>query len=253
MPVDTARMTKVFSRPQSLTQARSTYCPGCHHGILTRIIGQTLDELEITDRTIGIAPVGCAVFAYLWYQCDALQVAHGRASAVATGVKRARPDRIVFSYQGDGDFASIGTAESIHAANRGENITVIFVNNQIYGMTGGEMAPTTLVAQHTTTTPEGRDPRTTGYPIRFSEIIAQLEAPAYVTRQALYDTKRIMDCTRAIKKAFQNQVDGKGYSLVEVLSTCPTNWHMSPLQSNQHVVNTVTKVFPLGDLVNKGA
>jgi 2-oxoglutarate ferredoxin oxidoreductase subunit beta len=253
MPVDTAGMTQVFRRPQSLTQARSTYCPGCHHGILTRIIGQTLDELEIADRTIGIAPVGCAVFAYLWYQCDALQVAHGRASAVATGVKRARPDRIVFSYQGDGDFASIGTAESIHAANRGENITVIFVNNQIYGMTGGEMAPTTLVAQHTTTSPEGRDPRTTGYPIRFSELIAQLEAPIYVTRQALYDTRRIMDCTKAIKKAFQNQVDERGYSLVEVLATCPTNWHMSPLQANQHVADTVTKVFPLGDLVNKGA
>jgi len=246
-------MTKVFSRPQSLTEARLTYCPGCHHGIITRIIGQTLDELGLTERTIGIAPVGCAVFAYLWYRCDALQVAHGRASAVATGVKRARPDRIVFSYQGDGDFASIGTAESIHAANRGENITVIFVNNQIYGMTGGEMAPTTLVDQRTTTTPEGRDPLLCGYPIRFSELIAQLEAPVYVTRQALYDTRHIMDCTKAIKKAFQNQVDGRGYSLVEVLATCPTNWHMSPVQANQHVANTVTKVFPLGDLVNKGA
>lgn len=253
MSVDTATMTQVFARPRSLTDARSTYCPGCHHGILTRIIGQTIDELGIAERTIGIAPVGCSVFAYLWYRCDALQVAHGRASAVATGVKRARPDSIVFSYQGDGDFASIGTAESIHAANRGEPITVIFVNNQIYGMTGGEMAPTTLVNQPTTTSPLGRDPRSTGYPIRFSEIIAQLEAPVYVTRQALYDTRRILDCTKAIKKAFQNQVDGKGYSLVEVLSTCPTNWHMSALQSNEHVANTVTKVFPLGDLVNKGA
>ncbi len=253
MSVDTASMTQVFARPRSLTDARSTYCPGCHHGILTRIIGQTIDELGIAERTIGIAPVGCSVFAYLWYRCDALQVAHGRASAVATGVKRARPDSIVFSYQGDGDFASIGTAESIHAANRGESITVIFVNNQIYGMTGGEMAPTTLVHQLTTTSPLGRDPRSTGYPIRFSEIIAQLEAPVYVTRQALYDTRRILDCTKAIKKAFQNQVEGKGYSLVEVLSTCPTNWHMSPLQSNEHVANTVTKVFPLGDLVNKGA
>jgi len=253
MSVDTASMTQVFARPRSLTGARSTYCPGCHHGILTRIIGQTIDELGIAERTIGIAPVGCSVFAYLWYRCDALQVAHGRASAVATGVKRARPDSIVFSYQGDGDFASIGTAESIHAANRGESITVIFVNNQIYGMTGGEMAPTTLVHQLTTTSPLGRDPRSTGYPIRFSEIIAQLEAPVYVTRQALYDTRRILDCTKAIKKAFQNQVEGKGYSLVEVLSTCPTNWHMSPLQSNEHVANTVTKVFPLGDLVNKGA
>lgn len=253
MSVDTATMTQVFARPRSLTDARSTYCPGCHHGILTRIIGQTIDELGIAERTIGIAPVGCSVFAYLWYRCDALQVAHGRASAVATGVKRARPDSIVFSYQGDGDFASIGTAESIHAANRGEPITVIFVNNQIYGMTGGEMAPTTLVDQVSTTTPEGRDPALTGYPIRFSELIAQLEAPVYVTRQALYDTRRIMDCTKAVKKAFQNQVEGKGYSLVEILATCPTNWHMTPVQANQHVANTVTQVFPLGDLVNKGA
>ncbi len=253
MPVDIARMTKVFGRPESLTQARSTYCPGCHHGIITRIIGQTIDELGIAERTIGIAPVGCSVFAYLWYRCDALQAAHGRASAVATGLKRARPDLVVFSSQGDGDFASIGTAESIHAANRGENITVIFVNNQIYGMTGGEMAPTTLVGQHTATTPDGRDPATTGYPIRFSELIAQLDAPVYVTRQALYDTRRIMDCTKAVKKAFQNQVEGRGYSLVEILATCPTNWHMSPIQSNQHVADTVTKVFPLGDLVNRGA
>jgi len=252
MPADTANMVKVFERPKSLTSARFTYCPGCHHGIITRIIGQVIDELDIADRTIGIAPVGCSVFAYLWYQCDALQVAHGRASAAATGVKRARPDRIVFSYQGDGDFASIGTAESIHAANRGENITVIFVNNQIYGMTGGELAPTTLVDQKTTTTPDGRDPSLFGYPIRFSEMIAQLDAPMYVTRQALYDTKRIRDATAAIKKAFEYQVDGKGYSLVEVLSTCPTNWRMSPTQANEHVKNVVTEVFPLGDLIDRG-
>jgi len=245
-------MVKVFERPKSLTEARFTYCPGCHHGIITRIIGQTLDELDIAERTVGLAPVGCSVFAYLWYRCDALQAAHGRASAVATGVKRARPDLIVFSYQGDGDFASIGTAESIHAANRGENITVIFVNNQIYGMTGGELAPTTLVGQKTSTTPDGRDPKLFGYPIRFSEIIAQLDAPAYVTRQALYDTKRINDATAAIRKAFEYQVAGKGYSLVEVLSTCPTNWRMSPLQSNEHVANVVTEVFPLGDLIDRG-
>ena len=252
MPTNVADMIKVFERPKSLTEARFTYCPGCHHGIITRIIGQALDELDIAERTIGLAPVGCSVFAYLWYRCDALQVAHGRASAVATGVKRARPDLIVFSYQGDGDFASIGTAESIHAANRGENITVIFVNNQIYGMTGGELAPTTLVGQKTSTTPDGRDPTLFGYPIRFSEMIALLDAPAYVTRQALYDTKRINDATAAIKKAFEYQVQGKGYSLVEVLSTCPTNWRMSPLQSNEHVANVVTEVFPLGDLIDRG-
>jgi 2-oxoglutarate ferredoxin oxidoreductase subunit beta len=252
MPTNVADMVKVFERPKSLTEARFTYCPGCHHGIITRIIGQVLDELDIAERTVGLAPVGCSVFAYLWYRCDALQVAHGRASAVATGVKRARPDLIVFSYQGDGDFASIGTAESIHAANRGENITVIFVNNQIYGMTGGELAPTTLVGQKTSTTPDGRDPKLFGYPIRFSEMIAQLDAPAYVTRQALYDTKRINDATAAIRKAFEYQVEGKGYSLVEVLSTCPTNWRMSPLQSNEHVANVVTAVFPLGDLIDRG-
>ena len=252
MPTNVADMIKVFERPKSLTEARFTYCPGCHHGIITRIIGQALDELDIAERTIGLAPVGCSVFAYLWYRCDALQVAHGRASAVATGVKRARPESIVFAYQGDGDFASIGTAESIHAANRGENITVIFVNNQIYGMTGGELAPTTLVNQKTSTTPDGRDPSLFGYPIRFSEMIAQLDAPDYVTRQALYDTKRINDTTAAIKKAFEYQVEGKGYSLVEILSTCPTNWRMTPLQSNEHVENVVTEVFPLGDLVDRG-
>ena len=252
MPNDVTAMVKVFERPNSLTDARFTYCPGCHHGIITRIIGQAIDDLDIAERTVGLAPVGCSVFGYLWYKCDAIQAAHGRASAVATGVKRARPDLIVFSYQGDGDFASIGTAESIHAANRGENITVIFVNNQIYGMTGGELAPTTLVGQKTSTTPDGRDPRLFGYPIRFSEIIAQLDAPAYVTRQALYDTKRINDATAAIRKAFEYQVEGKGYSLVEVLSTCPTNWRMSPLQSNEHVANVVTEVFPLGDVIDRG-
>ena len=252
MPNDVTAMVKVFERPNSLTDARFTYCPGCHHGIITRIIGQAIDDLDIAERTVGLAPVGCSVFGYLWYKCDAIQAAHGRASAVATGVKRARPDLIVFSYQGDGDFASIGTAESIHAANRGENITVIFVNNQIYGMTGGELAPTTLVGQKTSTTPDGRDPRLFGYPIRFSEIIAQLDAPAYVTRQALYDTKRINDATAAIRKAFEYQVEGKGYSLVEFLSTCPTNWRMSPLQSNEHVANVVTEVFPLGDLIDRG-
>ena len=252
MSTDVDGMVKVFERPKSLTDARFTYCPGCHHGILTRIIGQAIDGLDIADRTVGLAPVGCSVFAYLWYRCDAQQVSHGRASAVATGVKRARPDLIVFSYQGDGDFASIGTAESIHAANRGENITVIFVNNQIYGMTGGELAPTTLVDQKTTTTPDGRDPKLFGYPIRFSELIALLDAPAYVTRQALYDTKRIHDATAAIKKAFEYQVEGKGYSLVEVLSTCPTNWRMTPEQANEHVANVVTEVFPLGDLVDRG-
>jgi 2-oxoglutarate ferredoxin oxidoreductase subunit beta len=252
MPVNVENMAPTFERPKSLTDVRFTYCPGCHHGILTRIIAQTIDELGIAERTVGIAPVGCAVFAYLWYRCDAIQVAHGRASAAATGMKRANPNLFVFAYQGDGDFASIGTAESIHAANRGENITVIFVNNQVYGMTGGEMAPTTLVHQKTTTTPDGRDPKLFGYPIRMSEMIAQLDAPVYVTRQALYDTKRIVEATKAIQKAFTYQVEGKGYSLVEVLSTCPTNWEMKPIDANKHVADVVTKVFPLGDLLDRG-
>ncbi len=252
MSANLENMVKVFERPKSLTDARFTYCPGCHHGIITRIIGNAMDELDIADHTVGIAPVGCSVFAYLWYKADSQQAAHGRASAVATGIKRARPDLIVFSYQGDGDFASIGTAESIHAANRGENITVIFVNNQIYGMTGGEMAPTSLIGQKTATTPEGRDASLSGYPIPFSEMIAQLDAPAYVTRQALFDAKHIMETTKAVKKAFQCQVEGKGYSLVEILATCPTNWRMSPVQSNAHVAETVTKVFPLGDLIDRG-
>lgn len=252
MPVSVEKMVKVFERPKSLTDTRFTYCPGCHHGILTRIIAQTIDELGIAEKTVGIAPVGCAVFAYRWFRCDVIQAAHGRASAVATGVKRANPRLIVFAYQGDGDFASIGTAESIHAANRGEKITAIFVNNQVYGMTGGEMAPTSLVAQRTTTTPEGRDPALFGYPIRFSEMIAQLDAPVYVTRQALYDTKRIVEATKAIKKAFINQVEEKGYSLVEVVATCPTNWRMKPTKANKYVAEVVTKVYPLGDLVDRG-
>jgi len=252
MPVSMENMVKVFGRPKSLTDVPFTYCPGCHHGIITRIIAQTIDELGIAERTVTIAPVGCAVFAYLWYKCDAISASHGRASAVATGLKRANPNLIVLSYQGDGDFASIGTAESIHAANRGENITVIFVNNQVYGMTGGEMAPTSLIGQHTTTTPLGRDPKLLGYPIRFSEMIAQLDAPAYVTRQSLYDIKRITQATKAIKKAFTYQVEGKGYSLVEVLANCPTNWRMNPEESNKHIAEVVSKVFPIGDLVDRG-
>lgn len=252
MPVSVEKMVKVFGRPKSLTDARFTYCPGCHHGTLTRIIAQVIDELEIAERTVGIAPVGCAVFAYRWFHCDAIQAAHGRASAVASGAKRADPNLIVFAYQGDGDFASIGTAESIHAANRGENITVFFVNNQVYGMTGGEMAPTSLIAQKTSTTPEGRDPALSGYPIRFSEMIAQLDAPVYVTRQALYDTQRILEATKAVKKAFAYQLEEKGYSLVEVLATCPTNWRMAPTDANKHVAEVVTTVYPLGDLVDRG-
>jgi 2-oxoglutarate ferredoxin oxidoreductase subunit beta len=252
MSVNVDNMVKVFERPRSLTDAQFSYCPGCHHGLVTRIIAHTIDELDIQDRAVIVGPVGCSVSIYEWFRCDGIQAAHGRASAVATGIKRVNPDLIVLAYQGDGDLAAIGTAESIHAANRGENITVIFINNQIYGMTGGQMAPTTLVGQRASSCPDGRNAQLTGYPIRFAEMIAQLDAPVYVTRQALYDQKRIVAASRAIKKAFQCQVEGKGYSLVEILTNCTTNWRMNPIESNNHLMNEVVKAFPLGDLVDKG-
>ncbi len=248
----TETMAKVFARPKSLADKQFTYCSGCHHGLIARILAQAIDELGIQERTVVVAPVGCAVFAYAWFRCDGIQAAHGRAAAVATGLKRANPDLIVISYQGDGDLAAIGTAETIHAANRGEGITVIFVNNQIYGMTGGQMAPTTLVGQHATSCPEGRDVATTGHPLRVAELIAGLAAPAYVTRQSLYDSKRIAAATKAIGKALRYQVEGVGYSLVEILANCPTGWRMSPVKANQYIADTVTGVFPLGDLVDRG-
>jgi 2-oxoglutarate ferredoxin oxidoreductase subunit beta len=249
MAIGKQNMARVFEYPRSLTGAQFSYCPGCHHGIVARIIAQTIDELGIQDRTVLVAPVGCSVSMYEWFQCDGIQASHGRASAVATGIKRVNPNLIVFTYQGDGDLAAIGTAESVHAANRGENITVIFINNQIYGMTGGQMAPTTLIGQRTTSCPDGRDAQLAGYPIRFTEMIAQLDAPVYVTRQALYDQKRIIAATRAIKKAFQCQVECKGYSLVEIVTNCPTNWRMSPTETNNYLMNESVKVYPLGDLV----
>ncbi len=238
----------VYRRPKSLSDKRFTYCPGCHHGIITRLVAEAIDELGIQERTVGIAPVGCAVFLYEFFRCDFAQAAHGRACAVATGIKRANPDLIVFTYQGDGDLAAIGTAETIHAANRGENITVIFVNNQIYGMTGGEMAPTTLPGMRTVTTPEGRDVRTTGYPLRMSEMLAQLEAPAYITRQAVFDVRHVQMARKAILKAFRNQIDGKGFSLVEIVAACPTNLRMSPAEASKWVAEQALKYFPLGDL-----
>ena len=245
-------MVKVFERPRSLADAQFSYCPGCHHGLVMRIIAHTIDDLGIKDRAVVVAPVGCAVTMYEWFRCDGIQAAHGRACAVATGMKRVNPNLIVFTYQGDGDLAAIGMAESIHAANRGENITVVFINNQIYGMTGGQMAPTTLIGQRATSCPDGRNPKLAGYPIRFAEMIAQLDAPVYITRQALYDQKRIIAASRAIKKAFQYQIEVKGYSLVELLTNCPTNWHMSPVECNNHLMNEVVKAFPLGDLVDRG-
>ncbi len=216
------------------------------------MVAEAIDELGIVERTVGISPVGCAVFLDQFFNCDFVQAAHGRACAVATGIKRARPDLIVFTYQGDGDLASIGAAETVHAANRGENITVIFVNNAVYGMTGGEMAPTTLPGQRTTTTPWGRDPRVHGYPLKISEMLAQLDGPAYITRQAVFDAKHVLLARKAIIKAFRNQIEGKGFSLVEVLAACPTNLHLSPVEASRWVAEEATKFFPLGDLKDAG-
>lgn len=239
-------MTKVFTRPKSLTDRPFHYCPGCTHGIVHRLVAEAIDELGIRERTIGVAPVGCAVFAYEYFNCDMQEAAHGRAPAVATGIKRVLPDRVVFTYQGDGDLAAIGTAEIVHAATRGENITVIFINNAIYGMTGGQMAPTTLIGQVTTTTPYGRDPGKAGYPIRMSEMLATLEGSAYIERVSVHDIKHINQAKRAIKKAFEIQLSGKGFSMVEVLSTCPTNWGMTPVEALKWLEQNMIPYYPLG-------
>jgi 2-oxoglutarate ferredoxin oxidoreductase subunit beta len=239
-------MKQVFKKPDSLKDARFHYCPGCSHGVIHRLIAEVVDELGIRERTIGIAPVGCAVLAYDYFDFDMLEVAHGRPPAAATGLKRARPDSFVFSYQGDGDLASIGMAEIIHAANRGENFSVIFVNNAVYGMTGGQMAPTTLVGQKTQTTPQGRDYKNDGYPIRVCELLATLEAPVYLARVAACSPKYIKEARRAIRRAFSIQLDPGGFSLVEVLATCPVNWGVSPLEASRWVEEALIPYFPLG-------
>lgn len=239
-------MATVFKKTGLLTDAPMHYCPGCTHGIVHRLVAESLEELGAGDRAIGVAPVGCAVFAYNYFNCDMQQASHGRAPAVATGVKRVHPDAVVFTYQGDGDLASIGAAEIVHAAARGENITVIFINNAIYGMTGGQMAPTTLVGQVTTTSPYGRDRDHCGSPVKVCEMLATLDAPAYLERVAVNDVKGVVAAKRAIKKAFQCQIEGKGFSLVEVLSTCPTNWGMSPVESLDWVRDKMMPQFPLG-------
>ncbi|HHU49371.1 MAG: thiamine pyrophosphate-dependent enzyme [Caldicoprobacterales bacterium] len=239
-------MAKVFQKPESLTDKPMHYCPGCTHGIVHRLVAETMDELNIRQDTIGIAPVGCAVFAYDYFNCDMQEAAHGRAPAVATGIKRVHPDKVVFTYQGDGDLASIGAAEIVHAANRGEKITTIFINNAIYGMTGGQMAPTTLLDQVTVTSPYGRKAETEGYPIRMSEMLAALEGAAYIERVSVHDIKHIMQAKKAIKRAFEYQIAGKGFTLVEVLSTCPTNWGMTPAESLEWVKNHMIPYYPLG-------
>ncbi|MCL2143828.1 MAG: thiamine pyrophosphate-dependent enzyme [Methanomassiliicoccaceae archaeon] len=242
-----------FKRPHSLTDAQFHYCPGCSHGIVHRLIAETMDELGIEGKTVGIAPVGCAVFAYNYFNCDMVQAAHGRAPAVATGLKRARPDNVVFAYQGDGDLAAIGTAETVHAAARGENITVIFINNAIYGMTGGQMAPTTLPGQVTQTSPYGRDVKYAGHPIRVCEMLATLEGVALAQRVAVDTVKNVNIAKKAIKKAFEYQIEGKGYTIVEVLSVCPTNWGLSMQGSLEWLRSSMMSYYPLGVLKDAGA
>jgi 2-oxoglutarate ferredoxin oxidoreductase subunit beta len=239
-------MAKVFEKPKALTDKPFHYCPGCTHGIVHRLIAEVIDDLGIREQTIGVAPVGCAVFAYDYFNCDMHEAAHGRAPAVATGIKRVLPDNIVFTYQGDGDLASIGAAEIVHAANRGEKITTIFINNAIYGMTGGQMAPTSLLGQVTTTSPYGRDAEKEGHPIRISEMLATLEGVAYIERVSVHDIKNITRAKRAIKKAFETQLSGKGFALVEVLSTCPTNWGMTPVEALKWLQENMIPYYPLG-------
>jgi 2-oxoglutarate ferredoxin oxidoreductase subunit beta len=239
-------MKRVFSKPKSLKNNPFHYCPGCGHGIIHRIVGEVIDEMGIRDITIGVPPAGCAVLAYNYFDVDMGEAPHGRAAAVATGLKRVLPDRIVFTYQGDGDIAAIGTAETIHAANRGENITVIFVNNGVYGMTGGQMAPTTLPGQETTTSPGGRRAAVHGHPIALSEMLALARGSAYIVRTAASSPGNILKTRKAITKAFQVQIDNGGFSLVEVLSTCPTNWKMSPSRSCEWIEKSVVDHYPLG-------
>lgn len=239
-------MSIVFEKPKALTDAVLHYCPGCTHGIIHRLVAEAIDELGIEGKTIGVASVGCSVMAYNYFNCDFVQAAHGRAPAVATGVKRSDPDKIVFTYQGDGDLAAIGTAETVHSAARRENITVIFVNNAIYGMTGGQMAPTTLPGQVTQTSPYGRDVNTVGYPVKVCELLSQVDGAAYLERVAVNNVKNIKNAKKAIKKAFQNQIEGKGFSLVEVVSTCPTNWGMTPQKALDWVDEKMIPYYPLG-------
>lgn len=246
-------MAVVFSKPKALTDAPLHYCPGCTHGIIHRLVAEAIDDLGIIGKTVGIAPVGCAVMAYDYFACDMVEAAHGRAPAVATGLKRAMPDRIIFTYQGDGDLASIGMAETVHAATRNENITVIFVNNAIYGMTGGQMAPTSLPGQVTQTSPYGRDVKTVGYPIKVCELLSALDAPEYIERVAVNNVKNVMNAKKAIKKAFQNQIDGKGFSLIEVVSSCPTNWGMTPQKALEWVESDMIPYYPLGVYRDKSA
>lgn len=249
-------MAVVFKRPHALTERQFSYCPGCTHGIIHRLVAETIDELGIEGRTVGVAPVGCSVMCYEFFNTDMVEAAHGRAPAVATGLKRACPDNIVFAYQGDGDLAAIGMAETVHAAARGENITIIFVNNAIYGMTGGQMAPTSLPGQITQTSPYGRDTKAAGFPIRVCEMLSTLDGVALAQRVTVDSVKNVLIAKKAIKKAFENQVNGRGYSIVEVVSSCPTNWGLEPNEALDWLRNNMLPYYPLGvykDITEGGA
>lgn len=238
----------VYQKPKLLTGQTMHYCPGCSHGVAHRLVAEIIDELGIQEKTVGVSPVGCSVFAYNYIEIDWQEAAHGRAPAVATGISRVNPDKVVFTYQGDGDLASIGTAEIMHACNRGENMVVIFINNAIYGMTGGQMAPTTLLGQVTSTTPCGRDVERNGYPLKITELIAQLPGTSYVTRQSVHTPATSRRCKKAIKKAFQNVVEKKGTSFVEIVSTCSSGWRMSPVDANKWMEENMFPFYPVGDI-----
>jgi 2-oxoglutarate ferredoxin oxidoreductase subunit beta len=240
-------MELVYARPETLTDVHTHYCPGCTHGTAHRLVAEVIDELGVRGETIAVAPVGCATFAYNYFNLDACVAAHGRAPAMATGIKRVQPDRVVFTYQGDGDLAAIGTAEIVHAAARGENITTIFINNAIYGMTGGQMAPTTLPGQKTTSSPTGRDVELTGFPIRVAELLAVTPGAAYVVRRSLHDVRHIRQAKKAIRIAFKTQVAGLGFSMVELLSSCPVNWGIGPAESLKWIEKRMLPYFPVGD------
>ena len=244
-------MTVLFQKTKGLTDKETHYCPGCTHGIVHRLVAESLEELGVLGEAIGVCPVGCAVMAYDYFNCDMVEAPHGRAPAVATGIKRARPGNVVFTYQGDGDLAAIGTAETVHAAARGENLTVIFINNAIYGMTGGQMAPTTLPGQVTQTTPYGRDVNYSGFPVKVCELLREVDGVAYAERVAVNTVPHILKAKAAIKKAFQNQLDGKGFSIVEVLSTCPTNWGMTPVEALSWVEEKMIPYYPLGVYIDR--
>jgi 2-oxoglutarate ferredoxin oxidoreductase subunit beta len=244
---DVKNETLVYERPDSLTDINTHYCPGCTHGVAHRLIAEVLDEMQLKQNTIGVASVGCSVFSYNYFDFDFVQAPHGRAPAMATGIKRVLPNRTVFTYQGDGDMASIGMAEIIHAATRGENITVFFINNTNYGMTGGQMAPTTLPGQKTTSSPNGRDVETQGYPIRVAELLSQLDGASYVVRRSLDDPKNIRQAKKAIRTAFEVQQRGLGFSMIELLSICPTNWGMTPVSALKWLQEKMISYYPLGD------